>query len=188
MIAAQSTLEPHGRWLEQAQHRFSAFHGPRPKTVSLLVIHNISLPPGLFGAPYIDQLFTGCVQPDFPILQQVQSLQVSAHLLIRRDGQIIQYVPFDRRAWHAGVSCFAGEDNCNDYSIGIEMEGTDTIPYSDRQYQQLAEVCRILVAYYPRLSDERIVGHCDIAPGRKTDPGAAFDWSRLRALIQEEQR
>ncbi|WP_028116183.1 1,6-anhydro-N-acetylmuramyl-L-alanine amidase AmpD [Ferrimonas senticii] len=177
-------LEPFGRWFEQAQHRFSGFAGARPKSISLLVIHNISLPPQLYGAPYIDQLFLGCVQTDYPILASVKGLQVSAHLLIRRDGQAIQYVPFDRRAWHAGISCFAGEDNCNDYAIGIELEGSDQYPYSDSQYQQLAAITIELQRHYPAISSDRIVGHCDIAPGRKTDPGEAFDWSYFRQLLQ----
>ncbi|MFI3246408.1 MAG: 1,6-anhydro-N-acetylmuramyl-L-alanine amidase AmpD [Ferrimonas sp.] len=176
-------LDPQGRWLETAQHRFSGFAGIRPKAVSLLVIHNISLPPGLFGAPYVDQLFLGCVQADYPILEQVQGLQVSAHLLIYRSGHIVQYVPFDRRAWHAGMSCFAGEANCNDYAIGIELEGTDQLPYSTVQYEALAQVAKTLMRYYPQITSERIVGHCDVAPDRKTDPGPSFDWDHFFELI-----
>jgi len=108
---------------------------------------------------------------------------VSAHVLIRRDGSLIQYVPFDKRAWHAGNSCFQGEENCNDFSIGIELEGTDDMPYETAQYQRLAEISRLLIQHYRKLTAERISGHCDIAPGRKTDPGEAFDWGYYRSLL-----
>ncbi|WP_261389328.1 1,6-anhydro-N-acetylmuramyl-L-alanine amidase AmpD [Ferrimonas balearica] len=178
-------LEPKGRWLEQAHHCFSPFQGPRPDPadISLLVIHNITLPPGQFGAPYIQQLFLGCLQPDHPSLVALAGLEVSAHLLIRRDGSLVQFVPFDRRAWHAGVSVFEGRAGCNDYSIGIELEGGDHIPYNDEQYQSLAGVTRALFRQYPLLTPDRIAGHCDIAPDRKTDPGPAFDWARYRSLL-----
>ena len=180
-------LEPNGRWLSDAVHCFCPFQGPRPEgeAISLLVIHNITLPPGLFGAPYIHQLFTGCVQTDYPALEEVKDLQVSAHLLIRRDGQVIQYVPFDRRAWHAGVSCFDGRSGCNDFSIGIEMEGCDHIPYENAQYQSLVRVTQALMEQYPLITRARIVGHCDIAPERKTDPGPAFDWGLYFRLMDD---
>ncbi|GAA4900380.1 1,6-anhydro-N-acetylmuramyl-L-alanine amidase AmpD [Ferrimonas pelagia] len=183
----QPQLEPQGRWLRSAQHCFSPFQGPRPQgtAISLLVIHNITLPPGLFGAPYIQQLFLGCVQPDTPALREVQGLAVSAHLLIRRDGQIIQFVPFDRRAWHAGVSAFDGRSSCNDYSIGIELEGCDHIPYENAQYQALVGVTQALMRQYPLITRTRITGHCDIAPTRKTDPGPAFDWDHFFRLMDD---
>ncbi|QIZ78553.1 1,6-anhydro-N-acetylmuramyl-L-alanine amidase AmpD [Ferrimonas lipolytica] len=184
MTKLQYHVEPKGRWLESVQHRFCSFHGVRPKPISMVVIHNISLPSGLFGAPYIDQLFLGCVQSDYEVLKQLHQVEVSAHLLIRRNGGVVQYVPFDRRAWHAGVSCFANEANCNDYSIGIELEGADNIPYSDNQYQSLAAVISAIMAVYPLITPARIVGHSDIAPGRKTDPGPAFDWQRLTTELE----
>jgi N-acetyl-anhydromuramoyl-L-alanine amidase len=152
--------------------------------ISLLVIHNISLPPGQFGGPHIDELF--CNRLDglaHPYFGGICELRVSAHLLIRRDGMVIQYVPFDRKAWHAGVSSFDGRAECNEYSIGIELEGTDDITFTDEQYKQLARITRLLKETYPAITDARIVGHSDIAPGRKTDPGPSFDWPRYRALL-----
>lgn len=157
---------------------------PDPMDISLLVIHCISLPPGEFGTPYIDRLFCNRLDPDaHPYFQEIQQLTVSAHLLIRRTGEIIQYVPFDRRAWHAGQSVYQGRERCNDFSIGIELEGTELVDYTDAQYLQLAAAIRALLAAYPKLSSERIAGHSDIAPGRKTDPGASFDWQRLYGLL-----
>ena len=156
--------------------------------ISLLVIHGISLPPGHYGGPYIDQLFTNCLNPDEdPYFAEIHQLRVSSHLLIRRDGEVVQYVPFSQRAWHAGVSEFCGRDCCNDYSIGIELEGTDEGPYEPIQYQRLAEVCRDIMLEYPQITKERIAGHCDIAPGRKTDPGPVFDWTHFLALLQSGQ-
>jgi len=159
----------------------------RPPDVkpTLLVIHNISLPPGEFGGPYIDQLFIDQLDHQaHPFFADLAGLRVSAHLLIRREGQLVQYVSFAQRAWHAGVSVFAGRTACNDFSIGIELEGTDYIPYTASQYQQLARVIQLLQQPWPALADAtRWVGHRDIAPSRKTDPGPAFDWARLRALV-----
>lgn len=150
---------------------------PEGEVPSLLVIHNISLPPGEFGGPYIDQLFTGTLNADeHPYFADIVHLRVSAHCLIRRDGEIIQYVPFDKRAWHAGVSTFAGRERCNDFSIGIELEGTDVLPFTAAQYRSLSEISALLFASYP-ITAERVTGHSDIAPGRKTDPGPAFDWA-----------
>lgn len=147
----------------------------------LIVIHSISLPPNEFGAHWIEQLFNGHLPPDkHPYFAEIQGMRVSAHVLIRRDGEILQFVPFHERAWHAGASTFEGRTACNDFSIGIEIEGADDVPYEDVQYTQAAAVIRALVAAYPALSSERVVGHSDIAPERKTDPGPAFDWSRLR--------
>lgn len=148
--------------------------------INLIVLHGISLPPGQFGGPEIEQLF--CNQLDWdahPYFDEIRGMQVSAHLLIRRDGDVVQFVPFGERAWHAGESCFRGETTCNDYSIGIELEGEDEVPYEDRQYAALVTVLNTLIRAYPGLSARRIAAHSDIAPGRKTDPGPAFDWLRL---------
>lgn len=172
-------------WLVGARRVPSPHHDCRPdeETPSLLVVHNISLPPGEFGGPWIDALFTGTLDPHaHPFFAEIAHLLVSAHCLIRRDGEIVQYVPFDKRAWHAGVSCYQGRERCNDFSIGIELEGTDTLAYTDAQYRQLAAVTDLLIALYPAIA-ENIAGHSDIAPVRKTDPGPAFDWIKYRALL-----
>ncbi len=148
--------------------------------ISLLVVHCISLPPGEFGGDYIDELFCNRLNPDdHPYFKEIHQLKVSAHLLIKRDGSCVQYVPFNKRAWHAGVSIYEGRERCNDFSIGIELEGTETIAYTLGQYEQLAKVITTLLKTYPKLSKQRIVGHSDIAPGRKTDPGASFVWANL---------
>lgn len=149
----------------------------------LIVVHGISLPPGEFGGPWIDKLFTGALPVDaHPFFREVGApgRRVSAHVLIRRDGLVVQYVPFGARAWHAGPSEYRGRSGCNDFSIGIELEGVDDIPYMDAQYESLIRVIRALLVGYPTLSAEHIAGHNDIAPGRKTDPGAVFDWGRVR--------
>ncbi|HTX23530.1 MAG TPA: 1,6-anhydro-N-acetylmuramyl-L-alanine amidase AmpD [Steroidobacteraceae bacterium] len=154
---------------------------PAGVTADLIVLHGISLPPREFGGPWIDRLFTGDLPPDaHPYFRTIAGGRVSAHALIRRTGDIVQYVPLGRRAWHAGVSSYQGRASCNDFSIGIELEGTDDEPYTEAQYEQLAALIRALLAAYPTLSRERIVGHSDVAPGRKTDPGPVFDWERLR--------
>nr|WP_154325310.1 1,6-anhydro-N-acetylmuramyl-L-alanine amidase AmpD [Pantoea sp. 201603H] len=159
---------------------------PDNEAPSLLVVHNISLPPGEFGGPYIDALFTGTLDADaHPFFAEIVHLRVSAHCLIRRNGEIVQYVSFDQRAWHAGVSCYQGREGCNDFSIGIELEGTDTLAYTAVQYRALAEVTRLLMQHYP-LTAEHITGHSDIAPGRKTDPGDAFDWDKFRCVLSED--
>ncbi len=156
---------------------------PEGQPLELIVIHGISLPPGEFGGPWIDALFTNSLDPAVhPYFADVHQLRVSAHLLIRRDGEVVQYVPFQRRAWHAGVSSYQGRERCNDFAVGIELEGTDELPYSDAQYRVLAEVVAALRCAYPSLG-ENITGHADIAPGRKTDPGPAFDWQRLQGLL-----
>jgi N-acetyl-anhydromuramoyl-L-alanine amidase len=155
----------------------------RPSGVAadLIVVHGISLPPGEYGGPWIDRLFTGCLPADaHPYFRDIAAGRVSAHALVRRTGTIVQYVPFGARAWHAGVSQYQGRSQCNDFSIGIELEGTDEEPYTAEQYAALAALINALLAVYPGLSRDRIVGHSDIAPGRKTDPGASFDWARLR--------
>jgi N-acetyl-anhydromuramoyl-L-alanine amidase len=151
----------------------------------LIVVHGISLPPGEFGGPWIDRLFTGGLPPDaHPSFHDIARVRVSAHVLIRRDGTIIQYVPFSQRAWHAGQSQYRGRSACNDFSIGIELEGTDNTPYADPQYDQLASLVEALLATYPSLSTDHIVGHNDIAPGRKTDPGPSFEWERWRSILR----
>jgi AmpD protein len=150
----------------------------------LIVVHGISLPPGEFGGPWIDRLFTNALPPEaHPYFAEVASLSVSSHLVINRDGAITQYVSFAQRAWHAGQSSYNGREACNDFSIGVELEGTDTLAYEAAQYQALADVVAALCAAYPKLAPARLVGHSDIAPGRKTDPGPAFDWPRARRLI-----
>jgi len=150
----------------------------------LVIVHGISLPPGEFGGPWIDRLFAGNLPGDaHPYFAGISSLRVSAHALIRRDGEVVQYVPFIARAWHAGVSSYEGRPACNDYSIGIELEGSDAAPYTDAQYRALAALVRAACAALPGLKPARVVGHSDVAPGRKTDPGDAFDWPRLRALL-----
>ncbi|MFZ1326687.1 MAG: 1,6-anhydro-N-acetylmuramyl-L-alanine amidase AmpD [Candidatus Contendobacter sp.] len=181
-------VDPTSGLLDAAQQRSSPNCDERPAGVSveLLVIHGISLPPGEFGGPWIDALFTNALAADaHPYFQAIANLRVSAHVLIRRDGELMQYVPFHRRAWHAGASCFANRSCCNDFSIGIELEGVDDQPYTDRQYRRLAAVVAALRVVYPALTPDRWVGHADIAPGRKTDPGPAFDWVRLRRLLGE---
>jgi AmpD protein len=170
----------------QVRQVLSPHFDERPKNVSaeLIIVHGISLPPGEFGSACIEELFTGNLDPKrHPFFQDVAQQRVSAHALIRRDGQIVQFVPFDKRAWHAGASQYQGKSGCNDFSIGIELEGTDHVPYEDAQYASLGHLITALLATYPTLSRERIVGHSDVAPGRKTDPGPSFDWPRLRALL-----
>ena len=161
-------------------------HNARPpKAVpELLVIHNISLPPGQFGGGNVQRFFCNHLDAaEHPFFAEIDGLEVSAHLLIERDGTVTQFVPFDRRAWHAGVSCYQGRDGCNDFSIGIELEGTDELPYTETQYRVLSAVIKVLLNSYSTLSTADIVGHNDIAPGRKTDPGPVFDWDRLQRLL-----
>ncbi|TAN52293.1 MAG: 1,6-anhydro-N-acetylmuramyl-L-alanine amidase AmpD [Methylococcaceae bacterium] len=175
-------------WLSTARHLPSpnADDRPDPADISLIVIHCISLPPGEFGGPWIDRLFNNSLPADaHPYFAGIHHLKVSAHVLIRRDGEIVQYVPFARRAWHAGISRFKGRERCNDYSIGIELEGTENQPYSDAQYAALAPLVAALLRCYPALSPANIAGHSEIAPERKTDPGLSFDWPRLRRLLNE---
>lgn len=172
-------------WLQTARRVISPNCNERPaaSAIDLIVIHGISLPPCQFGGEFIDALFTNTLDPAaHPYFAGIAELKVSAHLLIRRDGECVQYVPFHRRAWHAGRSSFQGRDECNDFSIGIELEGCDTIPYAALQYRRLAEVIAALCFEYPAITPQRIAGHSDIAPGRKTDPGAVFDWALLDEL------
>ncbi len=177
-------------WLMPARHLLSPNHNQRDADVdiSLLVIHNISLPPGKFG--------TGCVQDFFcnqldvgadAFFSEIEHLKVSAHFFIDRLGDVTQFVPTTARAWHAGVSCFEGRESCNDFSIGIELEGTDDQPYTEAQYTTLQGVSKALLQRHTDLSVDRVTGHSDIAPGRKTDPGPCFEWARYRASLQQLQ-
>ena len=160
---------------------------PENCPVNLLVIHGISLPPGRFGGPWIDDLFTNCLDLDQdPYFREIEGLRVSSHFLIRRDGRVVQYVPVHKRAWHAGKSCFEDREACNDFSIGIELEGSDDMPYEDVQYERLGELVQALMRAYPDLGLDRIVGHSDIAPGRKTDPGPFFDWVYFRNILSQK--
>ena len=173
-------------WLSNAKHRPSPNYDERPKNtkVSLLVIHNISLPPGCFGDSFVEDFFCNRLDPSrHSYFTEIAGNKVSAHLFIDRNGQISQFVGLTKRAWHSGISSFAGRDNCNDYSIGIELEGTDDTIYTATQYNVLARVTEQLFILYPDLTPTRIVGHSDVAPGRKTDPGDAFDWPRFYASI-----
>ncbi len=172
--------------LAAARQVLSPHYDERPAGAlpELLVVHAISLPPGEFGGPWIDRLFTGTLPADaHPSFPERVGLKVSAHALIRRDGSIVQYVPFAARAWHAGVSQYRGRPACNDFSIGVELEGADEVPYTDAQYAALVALAAALLETYPSMSAAAIVGHSDVAPGRKTDPGPAFEWGRLRALL-----
>ncbi|MDA1107945.1 MAG: 1,6-anhydro-N-acetylmuramyl-L-alanine amidase AmpD [Proteobacteria bacterium] len=178
-------ISPHG-WLDEAHPCPSPNCDVRPEATApdLVVIHGISLPPGEFGGPHIEALFTNTLDPDaHPYFRTIHEDEVSAHILIRRDGSLTQFVPFGLRAWHAGASSFQGRTRCNDFSIGIELEGSDDTAYEDAQYISLAHVIRALMRRYPGITPERIVGHSDIAPERKTDPGPGFDWARLHTLL-----
>ena len=164
--------------LREAEYLPSPNCDERPfPEISLIVIHGISLPAGQYGGPEVEQLFTNKLDTSSRKLRDLAGVRVSSHLFIRRDGSVVQFVPFDQRAWHAGESRFVERERCNDFSIGIELEGTDAAAYELAQYQSLTEVCVQLMHYY---GIRDVVGHCHIAPGRKTDPGDAFDWWRLR--------
>ena len=177
-------------WLTDAVRVDSPNFDERPSDCepSIVVIHNISLPPGEYGGPWIDELFCNCLDPNaHPYFAEISKLKVSSHLFIRRNGEVRQYVSFDNRAWHAGKSCFQGREACNDFSIGIELEGCDDELYTDVQYQTLVELTTILQQRYPAILAERIVGHSDIAPERKTDPGQAFDWPKYKEMLKSSQ-
>ncbi|MGF1526430.1 MAG: 1,6-anhydro-N-acetylmuramyl-L-alanine amidase AmpD [Candidatus Competibacterales bacterium] len=181
------TVGDQGAWFAAATRRPSPNWDSRPQgvAVDLVVVHGISLPPRHFGGPWIDALFTNQLDTAaHPAFAGLKGLRVSAHLLIRRSGTLVQYVPLDGRAWHAGASCFQGRPACNDFSIGVELEGSDAIAYQSIQYHALAAVIRTLQGRYPAIGDGRIVGHQHIAPGRKTDPGPAFDWGLLHRLLR----
>lgn len=175
-------------WLTAQKQVVSPHFSLRPNEdeISLLVIHYISLPPEVFGGDFIDRFFSGTLDYSLhPYFEQLRELRVSAHCLINRQGEITQYVGFHQMAWHAGLSCFDGREKCNDFSIGIELEGSNNQPFSDAQYQTLAALTRRLMAAYPAITPDRIVGHCDISPGRKIDPGQYFDWGYYRRLLVE---
>lgn len=174
--------------LSEARFRESPNYSDRPEhtEVSLLVIHNISLPPGEFDNDCIEELFCNELDCDsHPYFASLKDLKVSAHILIKRAGQIIQFVPFHKKAWHAGKSQFEGRENCNEFSIGIELEGTDFEAFTDIQYGKLVEITKLLLMEYGGLTKDRIVGHSDIAPDRKTDPGPFFDWQRFHGSLQD---
>jgi len=177
--------------LVNAQFVESPNQDARPAGVEpeLVVVHGISLPPGELGGEWIDRLFTNRLDPGaHPYFQEIAHLRVSAHVLIRRDGEVVQYVPFHRRAWHAGVSSWEGRERVNDFAVGIELEGADDVPYEEAQYRRLAELIQALSRIYPAITPEHVVGHSDVAPGRKTDPGPSFDWTKLRDLLEEHPK
>ena len=179
-------LSDDGAWLTDARRVLSPNCDDRPEgcEISLIVVHGISLPPGEYGGGWIDDFFTNRLDADaHPYFAEIQGLRVSSHVLIRRDGKLVQYVPFTGRAWHAGKSCYQARDACNDFAIGIELEGQDDEPYEEIQYRRLAELIQLLCDRFPAIGETDIVGHSDVAPGRKTDPGPAFDWSRVRRLL-----
>ncbi len=183
-------LDPSRNRLLDARQVASPNFDERPAgcEISLIVVHGISLPPGEYGGPEIDRFFTNTLDSAaHPYFSEIAHLQVSSHLLIRRDGEVVQYVPFLKRAWHAGESSYDGCEACNDFSIGIELEGQDEEAYAAVQYERLAEVVYCLTEGFPGLSTERLAGHCDIAPERKTDPGPACDWQRLSELLGRDQ-
>jgi N-acetyl-anhydromuramoyl-L-alanine amidase len=185
------TIDVQSGLLPAARQVPSPNHDARPSGVvpELIVVHGISLPPGEYGGPWIDRLFTNLLPADgHPFFATVAALKVSSHVLVRRDATLVQYVPFHRRAWHAGASTYRGRERCNDFSIGIELEGSDEEPYEPAQYRVLSDVIVSLCRAYASLSPERIAGHSDIAPGRKTDPGPVFDWPRLHALVRVPRR
>lgn len=179
-------IEPKTGLLSHARINLSPNCDDRPDEddIDLIVIHNISLPPNEFGGDGIDQLFTNALDKnEHPFYEEIHELRVSSHLLIRRDGELVQYVPFHKRAWHAGVSQFLGRDVCNDFSIGIELEGTDFEPFTKQQYSALEQTLWVLIKTYPNLKTSTITGHEHIAPGRKTDPGPFFDWKILSKAL-----
>jgi len=183
---ATFTLDDNGR-VPQARFIASPNFDPRPEgmAVELLVIHNISLPPQQYGGNGIVELFTNRLNPDeHPYYRDIHHLRVSAHFLIRRDGELLQFVQCDQRAWHAGLSSWQGRERCNDFSIGIELEGLEGSGFEEAQYRQLARLLRVLAARYPLAE---AVGHEDVAPGRKADPGPGFDWPRLRRLLRRRR-
>ena len=182
----QFRISAHSGLVEPAAQCHSPNQDARPDGVEpkLVVLHGISLPPGQFGGREIEALFTNTLDhAAHPYFEEIRGLEVSAHLLVRRDGSVTQFVPLTARAWHAGASRFRGESCCNDYSIGIELEGEDETPYDDRQYETLPAILHAVFTAYPHITAREIAGHCDIAPGRKSDPGPAFDWLRLYDAI-----
>lgn len=183
-------LDASGDWLLEAEHCPSPNCDERTPAgaIGLVVVHGISLPPGEFGGPWITDLFLNRLDPAaHPYFREIEGLRVSAHVVVRRDGQLLQFVPFSKRAWHAGQSCFRGRNGCNDFSIGVELEGTDDLPYTEAQYRMLAALIALLRLRYPAIDTGAIAGHADIAPGRKTDPGPAFEWGKLASLLAQAE-
>lgn len=181
-------LDQDAFWFEGVRKVTSPNCDERPgdTEIDLLVIHGISLPPGEYGGPHIDQLFTNTLSPQaHPYFSEITGLKVSTHVLIDRHGEFTQYVPFNKRAWHAGESEFKDRCECNDFSIGVELEGCDDLPYTEDQYQALVKVTHLLMTHWPAITKDHIVGHSQIAPGRKTDPGPAFDWNYYFNLLDE---
>jgi len=179
-------LDPASGWCQGVCHCPSPNFNARPNgEISLLIIHNISLPPGQFATGKVQAFFQNRLDvTEHPYFEGIRELRVSAHFLIERDGGVTQFVSCLDRAWHAGISSFEGRETCNDFSLGIELEGTDELPFSDAQYDALITLTRQLQAAYPGITLNRICGHSDVAPGRKTDPGPAFDWTRFRGAVQ----
>lgn len=188
MIRSEPVLDSPRDWYPSARRVESPNQDARPSAQEpeLIVVHAISLPPGEFGGPHVAELFRNRLDPAaHPYFAEIAGLQVSAHVLIDREGGLTQFVPFSRRAWHAGVSQWEGRERCNDFSIGIELEGTDEDPFTSVQYIELARLVRWLRQHYPGIGPDALTGHSDIAPGRKTDPGPCFDWARLQREIRE---
>jgi AmpD protein len=182
-LSARPGVDADG-WYGRARRVTSPNHDARPEGAvpELLVVHHISLPPGRFSGDAIERLFTNTLDCGaHPAFAGLESLRVSAHFLVRRRGELLQFVPASKRAWHAGVSSFEGRERCNDFSIGIELEGTGERPYTDAQYRALARLTRALASRYPLRA---LAGHSDIAPGRKTDPGPSFDWPRYVSMLE----
>ncbi|MGA0974041.1 MAG: 1,6-anhydro-N-acetylmuramyl-L-alanine amidase AmpD [Sedimenticolaceae bacterium] len=175
-------------WLDAVKHTPSPNFDARPTdcSIDLLVIHNISLPPGVFEGDDVEAFFLNQLHHSkHPFFEEIRELKVSSHLFIRRDGSAQQFVDLDNRAWHAGQSTWQGKESCNDFSIGIELEGTDDQTFTDAQYKTLIQLTLQIQQQYPDITNDRIVGHSDIAPGRKTDPGPHFDWSRYRQGLSQ---
>ena len=182
IVTSEFTVNSQSGLISPARQRLSPNRDARPDgaTPDMIILHGISLPPGEFGGGEIEALFLNQLDWDaHPYFAEIKALTVSAHLFVRRDGELVQFVPFTERAWHAGESRFRGRSRCNDFSIGIELEGEDDTPYDERQYQVLTKVLRAMAQAYPDLTSREIAGHCDVSPGRKSDPGPAFDWLRL---------
>ncbi|QIW15873.1 N-acetyl-anhydromuranmyl-L-alanine amidase [Pasteurellaceae bacterium RH1A] len=182
----KNEFEIENGWLKACKRVLSPHFSQRPdkQDISLLVIHYISLPPEEFGGDFIDDFFQGKLDPSaHPYFEEIKDLRVSAHCLIKRCGQVTQYVNFEDMAWHAGLSCFEGREKCNEFSIGIELEGSNNQCFTEEQYQALASLTRAIMQAYPQITLERIAGHNEIAPERKIDPGQYFEWDYYRGLI-----
>ena len=187
-VTSELSVNPETGLIESARLSLSPNRDERPdgSLPEAIILHSISLPPGDFGGGEIEALFQNELDWDaHPYFGEIQGMEVSAHLLIRRDGELVQFVPFTERAWHAGESSFRGRTRCNDFSIGIELEGEDETPYDDRQYEILVAVLIAVLAAYPDITPREVAGHCDVSPGRKSDPGPAFDWLRLYDALGE---